>query len=120
MDNTATPLTWLTIAVAVILIVAPIVFGFAGAFEGGNSIGTGLFIGAMSVIALLVNRRWEAWPNLIYLNLLAGAWIFFSPILFHYNGDNPATWTQILGGIAVAVLATIQLWIVADKRLPAR
>ena len=64
--------------------------------------------------ALLTQGRWESWGNLALLNLLLGALVFISPLLFHYNDNNPATWIHMLGGIAVGALAYIQMWRLAD------
>ena len=53
--------------------------------------------------------------NLVLFNLVLGAWVFISPLLFHYNTDDAATWIHMIGGIVVMSAATAQMWRIAGQ-----
>ena len=76
---------------------------------------SGLLVVIGSLAALRFHDRWGAWANLVLLNLVLGAWVFISPMLFHYNTNDAATWIHVLGGIAVIVVATMQMWRIAGQ-----
>jgi O-antigen/teichoic acid export membrane protein len=117
MENkTVASFSWISLALAVLLLVSPWIFGFSGQADSVNSVIGGLLVGAASILALTYHGRWQAWGNLILLNLMAGAWVFISPLLFHYNAVNAATWIHLVVGIAVSTLAVAQLWMIAAVR----
>jgi hypothetical protein len=108
-------LSWLTLAVGVILIVAPLTLGFPAGIATTNSLISGLLVAIASLAALRFHNRWEAWPNLVLFNLVLGAWVFISPLLFHFNTNDAATWIYDLAGVALMVLATVQMWRIAGE-----
>src|SRR5436190_1570965 len=75
----------------------------------------GVLIAITSLVALRVHRRWKAWANLVLFNLVLGAWVFISPLLFHFNTTDAATWIHMVGGIAVMTAATVQMWRIAGQ-----
>jgi O-antigen/teichoic acid export membrane protein len=122
-QNLAT-LSWLTLAIGVILIVAPLLLGFPAGIATSNSLISGLLVTILSLAALRFHSRWEAWGNLVLFNLVLGSWVFISPLLFHFNTNDAATWIYDIGGIALMALATVQMWRIAGQlgrvRPPAR
>ena len=108
-------ISWLTLAVGVVLIVTPWLFGFPVGIASTDAMIVGAIVAIASLLALMVHDRWEAWPNLVLFNLVLGAWVFISPLLFHYNTDDAATWIHMVGGTAIGVLATIQMWRIAGQ-----
>jgi SPW repeat len=108
-------ISWLTVGVGLILVVSPFVFAFPAGIATNESVVSGILIGIMSLVALMVHNRWKAWPNLVLFNLLSGAGVFISPMLFHYNTEDAATWIQIVGGIVVMIIATVQMWRIAGS-----
>lgn len=49
------------------------------------------------------------------VNLIAGAWLFISPRVLDFSGDQPAAWNALIFGAIVFVLA---LWGLAYPRYP--
>jgi VIT1/CCC1 family predicted Fe2+/Mn2+ transporter len=53
------------------------------------------------------------------VNLILGAWVLVSPFVLGFSSNTKAMWTHVLIGLAVAVLAAIELWTVT-RQPPAR
>ena len=49
-----------------------------------------------------MKTRWQDW-----INLILGAWLFFSPWLFQYSTTGAASWNSFIFGVAIVVFA---LW----------
>ncbi len=50
-------------------------------------------------------QKWHRWHD--WVNLIAGAWLFFTPWIFGYTDTSAAAWNAWLLGVAVMV---ISLW----------
>jgi hypothetical protein len=111
-------LSWISLGLAVVLLVSPWIFGFAAGAPMTMSLIGAVLIGGSSLLAIALHRNWEAWPIATLLNLIFGALVFISPMLFHYNDNNAVTWIQVLGGIAVFIIATMQMWQLAPSAMP--
>lgn len=70
-----------------------------------NALISGLVIAGLSVAALAAFAQWEEW-----LNLLLGLWVLVSPWVLGFQGTTAAT-VHIVGGILVAGLAAIEMWL---------
>jgi hypothetical protein len=63
----------------------------------------GALIVLMALLAVLNLKLWEEWTNVI-----AGAWLFFSPWVFGYaKPGNQLLWISLAAGLAVVVLSGI-------------
>ncbi len=51
-------------------------------------------------------QRWQDWVNLIL-----GAWLFFSPWILQYATGGPGTWNSYIFGIGVALFAALALFV---------
>jgi SPW repeat len=60
--------------------------------------------------ALAGFAAWEEWTNLIL-----GLWALISPWMFGFQANVGATWTYVILGGVVAILAGVQLWL-ANQR----
>ncbi|PVE20363.1 hypothetical protein DC522_32775 [Microvirga sp. KLBC 81] len=96
----------LNAALGIILLIAPWLFGFAAAQAPAWTawIG-GLVIAGVSFAALLRMLEWEE-----RINFVAGLYVMGAPWLFGFSGMPAATWTHVLIGLGVTVLAIIELW----------
>jgi len=65
----------------------------------------GVAIVFVALIALVQPRPWREW-----INLLLGAWVVVSPWILGFSDIRTATGACYIAGIAVTVLATIELW----------
>jgi len=108
-------LSWLTLAIGAVLIVAPLPLGFPAGVATTNALISGLLVVIVSLAALRFHNRWGAWANLVLFNLIVGAWVFISPLLFHFNTNDAATWIYDLGGVALMIVATAQMWRIAGQ-----
>jgi hypothetical protein len=70
----------------------------------------GLFIAVLSVAALAAFAAWEEW-----LNLIAGLWLVVAPWLLGFEDSNAAM-VDVVIGIVVVVLATLEIWLAVDRR----
>jgi len=104
----------INLILAILLIASPWVLTFPAGTITTNAVVAGLIIGVVAIAALFAFAQWEEWVNLI-----VGAWVIASPFVLHFTSDTRALWTHVLLGLAVAVLAAIELWTVAHPP-PAR
>jgi len=97
----------------VAIIISPMVYGNAGM---PKMVATTAIVGAVVVVLAGLEqvflRRWEE-----FLSLLCGAWMIISPFFFQYGGAL-RSW-HIGLGIAVAVLAVLELWQDRNRSLEA-
>lgn len=97
----------------VAIIISPMVYGNAGM---PKMVATTAIVGAVVVVLAGLEqvflRRWEE-----FLSLLCGAWMIISPFFFQYGGTL-RSW-HIGLGIAVAVLAVLELWQDRNRSLEA-
>lgn len=94
------------VILGIVLVLSPFLFEFtfhqtaaASAWLNGG------LIGFVALIALTDLEEWEEWTN-----LALGCWVAVSPWLFRFDGVTAATWSHLSIGIAVAVLASLEIW----------
>ncbi|HKU06648.1 MAG TPA: SPW repeat protein [Bradyrhizobium sp.] len=92
-----------------ILFVSPWVFGFDPGKASQNAMIVGIIIAALAIAALAAFAVWEEW-----LNLVVGLWAVISPWVLGFQGTNAMT-VHVLIGLAVAVLAAVEIWITTQN-----
>jgi hypothetical protein len=98
---------WINLLLGIALLVSPFVMGFATGTPMINALVGGVIIIAIAIMALVSFARWEEWVNLIL-----GLWVLVSPWVLGFTGVTAAFQTHVAIGIAVAVLAAIELYLV--------
>jgi SPW repeat len=91
-----------------ILFVSPWIFGFAGK-PSENAMIVGIVIAVLAIAALAAFAVWEEW-----LNLAVGLWAVVSPWVLGFQGTTAMT-VHVVIGIAVAVLAGIEIWMTTQN-----
>lgn len=101
-----TAVNGLNAVLGIILLISPWLFGFAAAQAPAWTawIG-GLVIAAVSFAALLRMLEWEE-----RISFVAGLCVMGAPWLFGFSGMPAATWTHVLIGLGITVLAVVELW----------
>jgi short subunit fatty acids transporter len=84
-------------------------FGFDAGKIAENANITGLVIAIIAIAALAAFAVWEEW-----LNLIVGLWALVSPWVLGFQGST-AMAVHVVIGLAVAVLAAIELWIMSQN-----
>jgi hypothetical protein len=95
------------------LFVSPWIFGFGGTHAAINANIAGIVMGVLAIAALAAFAVWEEW-----LNLIVGLWTLVSPWVVGFHAETKAMAVSVIVGIAVAVLAAIELWMMSQ--LPPR
>lgn len=95
------------------LFASPWIFGFGGTNAAMNANIAGIVIGVLAIAALAAFAVWEEW-----LNLIVGLWTVVSPWVVGFHAETKAMTVSVIVGIAVAVLAAIELWMMSQ--LPPR
>jgi len=88
-----------------ILFFSPWIFGFESGKPSNNAYICGIIIVVLAISALSAFAVWEEW-----LNLIVGLWTLVSPWVLGFQGTN-AMRVHVIIGIAVAILAGIELWL---------
>src|SRR5438876_1635213 len=96
-----------------VLFFSPWVFGFNAGTVSTNAHIAGIVIAALAIAALAAFAVWEEW-----LNLIVGLWVLVSPWVLGFQGTTNAMTIHVVVGIAVAVLAAIELWMM--QQIPPR
>lgn len=96
------------LVLGVVLLVSPWIFGFTGAAAENANV-AGIAIAVLAVAALAAFAVWEEW-----LNLIVGLWTLASPWILGFQGTTAMT-VHVLIGVAVAVLAAIEIWIASQQ-----
>ncbi len=104
----------INLILAIALVLSPWVLAFPAGTVSYNAIVAGAAIGVVAVWALVAYAQWEEWVNLI-----VGAWVAASPFVLGFASTTNAMWTHVVIGLAVALLAAVELWI-ASRQPPAR
>jgi len=92
---------WLTFILGVWLFVSPWVLPAAAAGAWAwNAWVVGVLLAVVSIAALAQLAEWEEW-----INLVLGAWLFFSPWIFSYVAMTSASWNAYIVGIATVLIA---------------
>jgi hypothetical protein len=92
-----------------ILFFSPWIFGFDAGRASENAHIAGIVIAVLAIAALAAFATWEEW-----LNLIVGLWTLVSPWVLGFQGTKAMTVSVIIG-IAVAILAAIELWIMSQN-----
>ncbi len=97
---------------AVFLFVSPWLFGFSGMQRAAswNAWICGFAIAALALAAVSELQEWEEWAN-----VALGLWTAVAPWLLGFAGVAAAMWTHGGVGLAVAVLAAVELWLLHNN-----
>jgi hypothetical protein len=88
--------------------VSPWLFGIADEQAASwNAWISGLLIAGLALAAVVELQEWEEW-----INLVLGLWVAVAPWLLGFVGTANALWTHVGVGIAVAILAAVELWMI--------
>ena len=87
------------------LFFSPWIFGFDAGTVSQNAYISGIVIAVLAIAALAAFAVWEEW-----LNLIVGLWVLVSPWVLGFQGTTRPMAVHVVVGIAVAVLAAIELW----------
>jgi len=97
----------INIVLAAWLFLSPWIVGFAGVTAAGWTAWlTAIAIGIFAIAALTALAEWEEW-----INLVLGLWLLVSPWVLGISGQYGPTLTLCLTGIAVSVVAAIEIWV---------
>jgi len=89
------------------LLAAPWLFGFSG--ETGatwTAVVLGALIALVALAAAIELREWEGWANVAF-----GVAAVVAPWLLGFSGVANAMWSHVGVGLAVAILAAVELWL---------
>ena len=93
---------------AAFLFVSPWLVGFREVQAASwNAWICGLVIFVLAAVAVAQLQEWEQWVNGIL-----GLWTVVAPWVLGFASVATAMWTHVGVGIAVAVLAAIELWLI--------
>ncbi|MGY4567368.1 MULTISPECIES: SPW repeat protein [Bradyrhizobium] len=92
-----------------ILFLSPWLFTFDGGTVSANAHIVGIAMAVLAIAALAAFAVWEEW-----LNLIVGLWALVSPWVLGFQGVTTAMTVHVVIGIAVAVLAAIELWVMSQ------
>ena len=101
---------WINLILGLALIASPWVLGFTAGTVTLNAVIGGFAIGVVAVAALAAFAQWEE-----LVNLALGVWVLVSPFVLGFSTETIATWTHVAVGLAVAVLAAAELWLVTRQ-----
>jgi hypothetical protein len=111
MDNW-TNAKWCDVANLILgafLFFSPWIFGFDAGKVSQNAYIAGIVIAVLAIGALAAFTIWEEW-----LNLIVGLWVLVSPWVLSFHGTTRPMAVHVVIGIAVAVLAAIEIWMTSQ------
>ena len=102
----------INVLLAVYLVLSPWIFSFTDAVAASrNAWISGIVIGLASIASILRYLEWEEWVSLVF-----GLWVAISPwILGFHSTIAPAMRTDLAVGIAVALFAATELWMMRHR-----
>lgn len=104
----------INLILAIWLFLSPWIVGFAGLMPAAWTAWlTAIAIAIFAIAALAAFAEWEEW-----INLILGLWLAVSPWAVRVASNHATTMVLSLTGIAVAVLAALELWML--HRTPPR
>lgn len=104
----------INLILAVWLFLSPWIVGFAGLVPAAWTAWlSAIAVFIFAVAALLAFAEWEEW-----INLIVGVWVLISPWVVHFSDRQKPTVTLLVTGVAIALIAAIELWLV--HRTPPR
>jgi hypothetical protein len=90
---------------AVWLFLSPWIVGFVGVMPAAWAAWlSAIAIGIFAIAALAAMAEWEEW-----INLALGIWVLISPWVLGFSTTQPPTTALSLTGLAVAVIAAIEI-----------
>jgi hypothetical protein len=92
------------------LFFSPWIFGFDAGPASQNAYVAGIVIAVLAIAALAAFAVWEEW-----LNLIVGLWTLIAPWVLGFQANTKAMTVHVIVGIAVAVLAAVELWIMSQN-----
>jgi O-antigen/teichoic acid export membrane protein len=96
----------LNVVLGLCLFLSPLLFGFTDQLAAAtNAWLSGGLVAFTAFIALTDFEEWEEW-----INLVVGLWVTVSPWLFGFAGATYAMWSHASIGLAVTILAGIEIW----------
>jgi hypothetical protein len=98
---------WINLLLGIALLISPFFMGFATGVPMTNAVLAGVIIAALAIAALVSFAQWEEW-----LNLILGLWVLVSPWVLGFTGIAVAFQTHVVIGLAVAILAAVELFLV--------
>lgn len=101
---------WVNLVLAVLLVISPWVLAFPAGAATYNAVIAGLVVGLVAVGAIVAFNQWEEWVNLVL-----GIWVVIAPFVLGFAAAASATWTHVILGLAVAILAAVELWSVTHE-----
>jgi hypothetical protein len=88
------------------LIASPWLFGFTGEQAATwNAALVGVLLGAVALTGVIDLREREGWAS-----LALGLWAMVAPWVIGFSGVVNAMWTHVGVGLATAILAAVELW----------
>jgi hypothetical protein len=98
---------------AVFLFFSPRLVGFLDVQIASWNAGVcGLVIGLVAALAITRLQEWEEWSS-----ALLGLWTAAAPWILGFASTITAMWTHLLVGLAVVVLAAVELWLIHGSPL---
>lgn len=102
-----TAINILNAVLAAILFISPWIFGYGDTQAASwNAWVCGIAIAILALAAIKELPAWEEWAN-----AALGLWTAVAPWLLGFAGVATALWTHVGIGLAVAVLAAVELWL---------
>jgi len=92
-----------------ILFLSPWIWNFDAGRPSQNAMIVGIIMAVLAIAALSAFAVWEEW-----LNLIVGLWAVISPWVLGFHASTTETTVHVVIGIAVAVLAAIEIWIASQ------
>lgn len=97
----------INLVLAAWLFLSPWIVGFAGSAPASWTAWlTAVAIAVFAVAALAAFAEWEEW-----INLALGIWALISPWIVGFSGQQAPMLVLFLTGLAVAIVAAVELWI---------
>jgi protein-S-isoprenylcysteine O-methyltransferase Ste14 len=91
---------------SLVLFMSPWVLGYSATTAAvWSAWASGIVIAVISLIALLQLYEWEEW-----VNGAVGLWAVGAPFVFGFTGDRAATFSHVIVGGAILVLAAYEVF----------
>src|SRR5262245_41736423 len=106
--NELTTINIVNAVLGAFLFVSPWLVGFREMQDASwNAWICGLAIFVIAVAAIAMLEEWEEWAN-----GLLGLWTLVAPWALGFATVAPVRWTHVGVGLAVAILAAVELWLI--------
>jgi hypothetical protein len=106
--NELSALNAVNLVLAALLLISPWVVGFRDVqFASWNAWIAGLAMVIVAGAAMIAVQEWEEW-----VSGALGLWTLIAPWVLGFAHVASALWTHIGVGLAVAILAAVELWLI--------